>query len=98
MTGVEQIGPVLLVLALLFFIMWWLKRRGMATFAGIRFRKAGDVQRQLETLERMPLTTQHSLHLVRVRDRMLLIGVAPSGCSLISDCGSTPDKQYGTTR
>ena len=77
----EQIGMVLLVFALLGGLLWFAKRRGMATFAlGARRSSAG---RRLEVLERIPLTAQHSLVLARVGERTVLIGTAPSSCTLL---------------
>ncbi len=38
----------------------------------------------MAVIERMPLTAQHSLHLVRVLDETILIGVSPSGCTQIA--------------
>jgi flagellar biogenesis protein FliO len=37
----------------------------------------------LQSIERLPLTPQHSLHLVRVAGRTVLIAVSPGGCSLL---------------
>jgi hypothetical protein len=31
----------------------------------------------------LPLTPHHSLHLVRLADRTLLIALSPSGCNLL---------------
>jgi flagellar biogenesis protein FliO len=31
----------------------------------------------------LSLTPQHSLHLVRVADRTLLVGLSPQGCNLL---------------
>lgn len=86
MLGIEQIGPVILVLALVAGTLWVLKRRGLASFSLPVGR--GPARKRLESVERMPLTAQHSLHLVRVADRLLLIGIAPSGCSLLAECGA----------
>ena len=38
-------------------------------------------QKLMQVIERLPLTANHSLHLVRVHDRVILIGVSPSGCT-----------------
>ena len=77
----EQIGMVLLVFALLGGLLWFAKRRGMTTFTmGSRRNGSG---RKLEVLERIPLTAQHSLVLARVGDRTVLIGTAPSSCTLL---------------
>jgi len=77
----EQIGMVLLVFALLGGLLWFSKKRGMAAF-GIGARRGGS-GRRLEVLERVPLTPQHALHLVRVSDRTVLIATAPSSCTLL---------------
>ena len=40
-------------------------------------------RRSIQVIERMVLTPQHSLHLVRVADRTMLIAASPSGCSIL---------------
>jgi len=42
----------------------------------------------MQAIERLSLTPQHSLHLVSVSGRVLLIAVSPGGCSLLdgSNC------------
>jgi flagellar biosynthetic protein FliO len=78
----EQIGMVLLVFALLGGLLWLSKKRGLASFPmGVR---RGSNGRRLEVLERVPLTAQHALHLVRVADRTVLIATAPSSCTLLA--------------
>lgn len=79
----EQITMVLAVFALLGGLLWFLKRRGMASLS-LGGRRGGR-ERRVEVLERVPLTPQHALHLVRVSDKVLLIGTAPSGCSLLTE-------------
>ncbi len=37
----------------------------------------------MEVLERVPLSAQHALNLVRVGERALVVSVHPGGCSLI---------------
>ena len=75
----EQIAAILGVFALLGGMLWFLKRRGLANFPGRR----GGTGRRLEVLERISLTPQHAVHLVRVAGKVLLIGTAPSGCTLL---------------
>jgi flagellar biogenesis protein FliO len=77
----EQIGMVLAVFGLLGALLWFLKRRGLASFP-LGPRRAGS-GRRLEVLERVPLTAQHALHLVRVADRTVLIATAPSSCVML---------------
>ena len=76
-----DILAVFAVLALLAGLLWWLRSRGMARFAGpLTGRRP---RRSLELVERLPLAPHHSLHLVRRDGRSLLIGVSPAGCALL---------------
>jgi flagellar biogenesis protein FliO len=78
---IQQMLAVLFVMGLLLGALQWLRRRGMAQIrAGLGLRKT---QRRLELLEKLPLTAPHSLHVVRMDGRSLLIGVSPSGCALL---------------
>lgn len=79
----EQVTMVLAVFALLGALLWFLKRRGLASL-NLAPRR-GAKNRRIEVLERVPLTAQHSLHLVRVSDKILLIGTAPSSCTLLNE-------------
>jgi flagellar biosynthetic protein FliO len=79
----QQIAMAGVVLLILGGALWMLKRKGMARFAAVNFRVKG--QRRLEIVERLPLTPQHTLCLVRVGDRTVLIGTAPSNCSVLHE-------------
>ena len=74
----EQIAMVLAVFALLGALVWFTKRRGLPAFAPRR----GKI-RNLELLERVQLTPQHAIHMVRVSDKVVLIATAPSACMLL---------------
>jgi flagellar biogenesis protein FliO len=76
----EQIGMVLLVFGLLGGLLWFSKRRGLAAFS---IGGRGGSGRRLEVLERISLTPQHAVHLVRVSSRTVLIATAPSSCTLL---------------
>ena len=79
MEVIQQMAAVGLVLLLLGASLWVLRRRGIA---GISL--AGrSAKRRLECLERMQLGPQHTLHLVRVDGRELLVAASPSGCTLL---------------
>ena len=76
----QQMLAVVMVLGLLGGTLWWLRRRGLATVAGLPIAtRSGTLQR----LERLPLTPTHTLHLVKVGDRELLIACSPAGCQVI---------------
>ena len=77
----QQFLIVLIVLGLLWGALWALKRKGWAR-TGLR-RKREEGTPRLEVIDRLPLTQHHSLHLVRLADRTLLIGLSPNGCNLL---------------
>jgi len=83
----EQLTAVIVVLGLLCGSLWLLKRKGWARTSFRRPARAG--QPRLEVLDRLSLTPQHSLHLVRVADRTLLVGLSPQGCNLLESGPST---------
>jgi flagellar biogenesis protein FliO len=91
----EQIGMVLLVFALLGGLLWFAKRRGLASFP-IGPRRGGN-SRRLEVLERVRLSPQHALHLVRVAERTVLIATAPTSCTLL-DAGVPLDSSSSLQR
>jgi flagellar biosynthetic protein FliO len=77
----EQIAMILVVFALLGGLLWLFKKRGLAAFPVMRRRASGE--RRMEVLERVPLTPQHAIHLVRVSGKVVLIGTAPSSCTIL---------------
>ncbi len=85
---IQQFAIVLAVLGLLCGSLWLLRQKGWAR-TGLR-RKREDGQPRLEIVDRLSLTPHHSLHLVRMADRTLLIGLSPSACSLLESSPVTP--------
>jgi flagellar biogenesis protein FliO len=83
MESIEQALSVLLVLALLGGTLWWLRRKGVAQFA--LKRAAAGKRKSIQVVERLALTPQHSLHLVKLEDRTMLIAASPGGCSILSE-------------
>jgi flagellar biogenesis protein FliO len=75
----QQFAGVAVTLVLLGGALWWLRRRGYAAMAGSR---AG---RQLQTLDRLALSPQHSLHLVRVGPAVVLLACSPGGCAVVRE-------------
>lgn len=81
MESIQQALAVVLVLGLLGGTLWWLRRKGMAQFG---FKTPGGGKRKsIRVIERTALTPQHSLHLVKVADRTVLIAASPAGCSIL---------------
>ncbi|HEY7388321.1 MAG TPA: flagellar biosynthetic protein FliO [Bryobacteraceae bacterium] len=76
---IDQVAAVAVVLGTLGAMVWWLRRRGTLERPG--FRKSSG--KRLESLERLPLGPQQTLHLVRIGNRALLVAATPSGCSLL---------------
>jgi flagellar biogenesis protein FliO len=96
MESLQQLLTVVFVLALLGGTVYWLRSKGMARFTT---RSLGrKLNRRMESIERLPLTPQHSLHLVRVAGRVLLIAVSPGGCSILDGNGweIPPEDQMAT--
>lgn len=76
----RQVVAVLAVFALLGAMLWMLRNGGMATFRG--FGAKARV-RQLESVERLVLTANHSLHLVRIGGKEVVVATHPQGCALL---------------
>ena len=86
MTDILQpVSAVVLVLSLLGGALYFLRRRGAASFSYVAspFGRQGTTLRQLKVIERVPLGPQHALHLVRVGDRLVLIATAPGSCQMM---------------
>jgi flagellar biogenesis protein FliO len=75
---VRQSLAITLVFALLGAALWLLKRRGV-----IRPGSRQSIPGLLESRGKLSLTAQHSVHLVRVADRSLVLAVHPAGITLV---------------
>jgi flagellar biogenesis protein FliO len=76
-----------MVLGLLGGLLFWLRGKGLARFQIARMRRGEG--RQMESIERLALSAHHSLHLVRVGERALLVAVSPGGCSVLETGGQS---------
>ena len=99
----RQILSILGVFLLLGLALWKLRRsRAAATPAAESagwFRIAGglglggmrsrDRERVLERVDRLALTPQHMLHLVRVQGREMVVATHPQGCLLLKRTAET---------
>ena len=79
---VEQILAASFVIGLLLATVWVLRRKGLAASNAIW--KCGGRSKSMQVVEKLQLTAQHSLHLVRLGDELILIGVSPSSCGQIA--------------
>jgi flagellar biosynthetic protein FliO len=79
METIDQVAAIVLVLGLTAGLAWWLRRRGVLQSA-LPPRTRG---KRLESLERLPLGPQQTLHLVRLGEKALLVAATPSGCALL---------------
>ena len=96
MEAIQQAFTVLLVLGLLGGTLYWLRSRGMTQFGGKGFSRGP--QRLMRSVERLSLTPHHSLHLVSMGDRLLLIAVSPGGCSILDGSGREVPAEPGMSR
>lgn len=78
----QQYLAVAGVLGLLGSLLWWLRRRGYAS------ARVARRPRRLESVERLALSPQLTLHLVRVGDAEVLLACSPSVCAVVRDLGS----------
>jgi flagellar biogenesis protein FliO len=81
MDDLQPILAVILVLSLLGGVLFFLRRRGIASFSA--FPTGAANVRQLKVVERVPLGAQHALHLVRVGDKLILVATAPGSCQVL---------------
>jgi flagellar biogenesis protein FliO len=71
---IRPVLSILTVLGLLLLMLWFLKSRGLVT--------AGK-GRRLQSLERLALSPQHSIHLVLVDSKEVLLALHPGGCTVL---------------
>jgi flagellar biogenesis protein FliO len=90
MEWIRQALAVTAVLGLMLAGMAWLRRRGLArpSATGSWSRRP----RRLELVDRLSLTPQHSVHLVRMGGRAILVGRSPSGLSLLESVEWRPQE------
>jgi flagellar biogenesis protein FliO len=76
MDVMRQFGGIALTLALLAGLLWWLRRKGVTQW------RAGRAV-HLEVIESKGLGPGHTLHLVRVADRVMALATHGAGCTLL---------------
>jgi flagellar biogenesis protein FliO len=86
----RQLLGIAAVMALLIASLAWLRRRGLAKPMSGPWQRART--RHLESLDRLSLTPQHSLHLVRMGGRAFLLGRSPAGVNLLASSDWRPEE------
>jgi flagellar biogenesis protein FliO len=79
----QQALAPLLVLALLGAALWFAKARPR-----LSLNKTGP--KRMQVIERVSLTPQHTLCLVRIGERLVMIGTAPTSCQLLQSLEDSP--------
>lgn len=80
MDSLYSILAVVFVLALLGGTLAVLRNRGAAV---LNFGTGGGRPKQMEVTERVALSPQHALHLVRIGTRSVVVATSPTGCQLL---------------
>jgi flagellar biogenesis protein FliO len=80
----RQLLSLLLVFALLGGALIAL-RRGSINWKAFRLGSMPPRSKALVSIERIALTPQHSLHLVRIQGREVVVATHPQGCALLSE-------------
>ena len=85
MDVLRQVGGVVVVFSLLGASLWLARRGGRVAIAGKRFWTPATKTKKLTAVEKLSLTPQHTLHIVRVDGRELIVATHPQGCTLLSE-------------
>ena len=84
MDVLRQVFSVLLVFSLLGAVLWMLRRGGRISFQGLARTRAMGSTRSMVAVERLALTPQHTLHIVRIHGSEVLVATHPQGCSVVT--------------
>jgi hypothetical protein len=89
MDVLRQVLSVLLVFSLLGAVLWMLRRGGRISLQGFTLRslarkRALGNSKSIVAVERLALTPQHTLHIVRINGREVLVATHPQGCSVVT--------------
>jgi flagellar biogenesis protein FliO len=83
MDAIRQVLSVLVVFLLLGAALWKLGRGATPVFR-IPWNRTSKKGRSLEQVEKLALTPQHALHLIRVEGREIVVATHPHGCTVIN--------------
>jgi flagellar biogenesis protein FliO len=89
----QQFLAVIFVLLSLWGAVWYFRKKGFAVRgAPVLGRKRAH---SIEQVDRMRLTPQHSLHLLRVEGFKLLVGVHPQGITVLTEAAKDREPVKG---
>lgn len=88
----RQFFSILLVFALLGGALWVLRRgaSGSLRISSLPFARTPAREKKLVSIERLPLTPQHALHIVRIQGREVVVATHPHGCALLTEIAGEP--------
>jgi len=78
--AIQSVIAIVVVIGLLLAAVYVLRKQRMATGPLTRALRA---ERALEVVDRVTLGPQHAIHLVRVRNRQVLVATTPTSCQLL---------------
>ena len=84
MDVLRQALSVLLVFSLLGALLWTLRRSGRISFQGLARKRVQGNTKSMVAVERLALTPQHTLHMIRINGREVLVATHPQGCSIVT--------------
>lgn len=90
MEVIRQSLAIAFVFALLALALWLLRKR-----TGMPFSRSSATG-SMESRGRIVLTAQHSLHLIRIGERDLVLAVHPSGITVLTETGLSLHAQLST--
>lgn len=91
MDVMRQSLAITFVFLLLWAALWFLRKK-----RGISFPTGRAGQGALQSHAKLALSAQHALHVVRVGNRELVLGVHPSGITLLCDSAARNTSQNAT--
>ena len=96
-TLARQTLSILLVFALLGTALWKLGKfkGGNMPFRWTSWRRPEQSPPRLEKVERLALTPQHSLYVVRVHGTEILVATHPHGCTLLGEAALSSEAGGG---
>jgi flagellar biogenesis protein FliO len=84
----RQSLAIVFVFALMWVALWALRRKGWKNMG-----RSKPVRGVLESHGKLSLTAHHSLHLVRVGDRNLILALHPDGVTFLGDTQPAEDRK-----